>query len=328
MKLKNILFGLIIACTFASCSSEGDMIDEITNGQGSVNGESRSTLTLNISNNAVDEADMIIHNFVVALFSNDTRIIYQGATGNTTKVTDLIAGFNVDIYVVANATNSDFENITTKDGFESKVASLSQETSKLIKVGVKENYTLQKGDNNSIEIEVSQVAARVDLAGIRVLFEGGNSNFTFDLTDVELKNAQKTTKLATKSYNDNNAATDIQAQLKDNNFSGITGIAYGDRWYGKENSASTASPIETLYTFANPNVNTQLVIKGKIMRGTTLVQNCEWTVDLSEDNYLKRGHLYEVFATIKTTVTNPVSPTISYKVATWNQATINIPTFE
>lgn len=322
MKLKNILFGLIIACTFASCSSEGDIIDEVTNDQG-INGESRSTLTLNLDSKATDNSDMSIHNFVVALFSNDTNILYTEATGNTTTITDLIAGFKLDIYVVANASIADFAGIDSKSAFENKVASLTQTKENLIKVGVERNYTLKANNNVINSIEVEQISARIDLAGIKVNFQGGNSQFKFRLTGVELENVQNTTNL----YNDERADS-FNATNMVYNLNGSKEIVHGS-FLGKENENSNANPIATLYTFANKNQDktTKLIIKGDILKDGKIYETRVWPVEINIDNAgVERGNLYQIIATLTGDVTN-TEVSATYQVSNWNLVTVDVPSF-
>lgn len=321
MKLRIILFGLIIASTFASCSSEGDILEEIANDQRPE--ETRSTLTLNLDNKVSEESDMAIHNFVVALFSNDTKITYQEATGSTARVTDLIAGFTVDIYVVANATNSDFEGINTKADFENKVTSLTQDTKKLIKVGVERNYTLKAGGNTINPFTVEQISARVDLAGITVNFKGGNSQFKFRLTGIELENVQNSTQLYSDDRADSFESKNLKYALDSNKE-----ITHGTT-LGKKNQQSTENSIATLYTFANKNQNktTRLVIKGEILKDGKVYGTHAWPVEINPENAgTERGKLYEIYATLTGDVTH-TEIAIAYEVSKWNSIVVDVPSF-
>lgn len=330
MKLKNIFFALIIACTFAACSSDSTL-DELTNGNPTVLGES-STLAIKI--NAGGNDDKQINNWLVVLANGDNIFVAEEGVADDWKIftEGLYIGSSINVYTIANVKKSDFtqNELQSVASLKNKVTALTQNSEKLIKVGKQLGYILKsctstdiENCNNKLSIEVEQISARIDFAGLKVNFTGGNNQFKFRLTGVELENVQNSTKL----YSDERADSFNAANLV-YNLNGNKDIAYGS-FLGKENEDSNANPIATLYTFANNNQErtTKLVIKGDILKNGEVYETRVWTVEVNIDNEgVKRGNLYEIYATLTGDVTR-TEVTATYQVSSWNSVTVDVPSF-
>lgn len=300
MKSINIFFALIITLAFASCSSEGDILNEMNNSNSSVIEGEKSEISVLIKDGS--EADRQISNFIAVAFNGETRVAYvKGINASEEiKITGLKANTTVDVYVVANAGNQ-FDNISAKSDFLTQTTTLSQTTTELVKFGRAENIALQSGKNelaNAINLE--QVAARVDLS-----IETINCK-SFTVKSVKLANAH-----SKSSIFGNKNEYDVYTTTEDGKIA--------------DSANGTISEIATLYTFANNNSakQTTLIIEGEIVHNNGTTDNRTYNVVVNNGEIVN-GYVYQIKAKI-----NPnMDITVNYQVVNWNSVTVDVPSFE
>lgn len=296
MKSINIFFALLITLAFASCSSEGDILDEMNNTNSSVIGEEKSNISVSIEETTDQSDDKKINNFIVAVFNGETRVAY--VKGNT-QIGGLKANTTVDVYVVANAGNA-LDEAFAKSDFLTRTTTLSQNTNELVKFGEAKGITLVSGTNILPVITLAQVAARVDLSIQTINCK------SFTITSVTLKNAKSKSSI----FGDKNEYLDYTTTEDKKTV----------------NSANnTMTKVATLYTFANDNTakQTTLVITGKIVYDNGTTDNREYNIAVNEGTIVN-GLLYDIKATI-----NPsMDVTVNYQVLGWTSTeTIEVPDF-
>lgn len=296
MKSINIFFALIITLAFASCSSEGDILNEMNNSNSSVIEGEKSDISVSIKEAADQSADKKIDNFIVAVFHHGARVAFAN---NNTHVSGLRANNIVNVYVVANAGDKLNDAVAESD-FLTRTTTLSQTTTQLVKYGKLENITLVSGTNNLPEIVLEQVAARIDLS-IKTI-----NCKSFTIKSVILENAKnKSSIFGNKNeYSDYITTEDGKTVSSANN---------------------TMTKVATLYTFANNSSakQTTLVIEGEIVHNNGTIDSRTYNVVVNNGGIVN-GYVYQINATI-----NPsIDITVSYQVENWNSVTVDVPSFE
>lgn len=98
MKLRNLLFGTMIACAFVACSNDDDPVD---NGGGNENPTGKTLLQ--VKSNAVEtKAEIAGSAFRVYVIDANGDIVADGPANEAFELTDPRAEGNVDIVVLKN----------------------------------------------------------------------------------------------------------------------------------------------------------------------------------------------------------------------------------
>lgn len=220
MKLRNLLFGTMIACAFVACSNDDDPID---NGGGNENPTGKTLLQ--VKSNAVEtKAEIAGSAFRVYVIDANGDIVADGPANEAFELTDSRAEGNVDIVVLKNMPvtvkpmkRADlFQVIKFSDKEESDQGHNGQEMSQntaVYKVTIergkinKLGYALSSDDNKVNDLLVSEVdpipafrnAAQIRLGSIELDIEKVNKKYTdasLEIKDVMILNARKNSKMA------------------------------------------------------------------------------------------------------------------------------------
>lgn len=200
MKLRNLLFGTMIACAFVACSNDDDPnptpveaadaylnIDVTTKSQTKAAGGDANALS----------SEIVINNLTIVAFNGEgNRLGYQRATlgtgNNTFKANNdgtytfnnpiKIKAVDVNVYVVANVAENELSSLNTESAFLDKTATLSQDISSIgllmssnAVAVTAANLTGTSADvafNSTVTIQ--RVAARVQLTKVSVNFPNEN----------------------------------------------------------------------------------------------------------------------------------------------------------
>lgn len=296
MNAKNIISAILMVLSFAACSSDIEGLDDNMTNTSANTGETSISVrmvTEGISTKAGNEGTTIdptteeaaIKNYIIAVFETKSGERVGFATGTNTIPNIVCKEGEVTVYVVANASEKQFTNLYTLADFESVTV---ENLSDLVKVGKKE-ISLKQGEQNSLEIELLQLTARVKV------------NFKVSVQSVEqatvtFKAGECLAMIASSSDIHNVTAKDGELVKVDNSNSSI---AY--------------------YTYAVNNP--QLTLNGKL---TVNGKNKDNTKDVKIDipfkkdgqilSSLKDGVSYEITVEAILTVGVNAIPEISYQV--------------
>ena len=219
MKLRNLLFGTMIACAFVACSNDDDPVD---NGGGNENPTGKTLLQ--VKSNAVEtKAEIAGSDFRVYVIDANGDIVADGPANEAFELTDPRAEGNVDIVVLKNMPVKekpmkradlfgviDFSEKEESD--EGNGQDMSQNTAVYrvtIERGKKNKlgYALSNNDNNVNDLLASETdpipafrnAAQIRLTSIKLDIEKVSKKYTdasLDIKDVMILNARKSSKMA------------------------------------------------------------------------------------------------------------------------------------
>lgn len=262
MKLRNLLFGTMIACAFVACSNDDDPID---NGGGNENPTGKTLLQ--VKSNAVEtKAEIAGSAFRVYVIDANGDIVADGPANEAFELKDSRAEGNVDIVVLKNmpvtvkpTRRADlFQIINFSEMEESDQGHNGQEMSQntaVYKVTIergktnKLGYTLSPNDdkvNDLLHSEANPIpafrnAAQIRLESITLDIEKVSKKYTdasLDIKDVMILNARKSSKMAADD-------TKIWAKTEDVNSSFLIGAGVDEynKWVtdaeGKDNKYFT-----------------------------------------------------------------------------------------
>lgn len=312
-----------------ACSSDNDILDDMNNASEPIDknefigGLTISPMSLNADSDTSlnDEstpttAEGNISEYVVLVFNGTEPVVYKESDGTSPLYVGKFNAFSIlDIYVIANSKSNiiskSLKEVTTQNELQAVYANLTQEASKLIKVG-HVTHTMIPGDD-AVEVPLTQLPACIKLASLEVSKEGNNP-YSFKITSVKLKNAQNKTYLI---ENSNGYADSFSNDVcyEENDF---TAILPGHK--GEYNI--------NLYAFENysAETSTYLVIDAELYNGDVFYESrCyEILISGSDGSSLRRGHKYIISAIFKT----PFQANLNYGIVDMEPININIPAFE
>ena len=322
--IRNIIttiISIIATIIMVSCSSEGDILNDMSNANNQVNSEVAAAISCNIYNNvtkasssepggtenATQNTNEEVKSVIFFLMKDD-QVLSCKENIDATLYTKKQEGLTV--IAVANAcdaTRQELVKATSRSqiyGQPLRDADLNQ----LIKIGESEKIEKFEALNEktvtaSAEIEVRQIAARIDLAKLTVNIKASDSK-TVKLTSVELKNQN------------------IQGNLKGE----FTGFANGsvNTKYGTETilkNNELNKNICRFYTFANDDDNqTTLVLNFEVdnVKSTRAFE----IKHLNDGNMVKSGYLYRLNITANVYGEN-VDPKVTFEVVDWKTSQVS-----
>lgn len=305
MNAKNIILAILMVLSFAACSSEIEGIDNNMANNTANPATASTSIVVNfsagelitksgVSDGTAEASDkeMNIDEYVIAVFEKQTgdRVGFTTGKNEGSKVVSSQTIQNIDckegeviVYVVANAPAEQFTSLYTRTDFESvRVENLNN----LVKVG-KQETKLEQGETNSLEIELSQLTARV-----KVNFE------------VTVQSDEKVT------FEANNYVATIATSSAIHDVKAIDGTS---------STVNISSESFTYYTYAvtNPTLalNGTLTVTNKQENKTK-----EVTIKIPFEkgsqtlSSLKDGVSYEITVEATLTVGINATPEISYKI--------------
>lgn len=298
MKIGNLICGIcLVVLGLFSCTSE-ELIDTIE-------GDASLSVVLTVNDVATTkagdtsiatEAELTINDFYVAIFNKatgakiDSKII--SSTNDMTPVTanDTYSGYSVNFpevhrkqkevfaVVVANASSiyNELSNIETYSELQKSMNAISTgsfQAENLAKAGVSAAKDLTDGDQ-TLEVPLTQLCARIDFKEISVFTEGGISA-SFKPTTISYVANDKTVVLYTQ-------------EQKNSIYNALSG------------KIQTGS---SFYTYEFPNENSlTMKIEGSLSveggQGIQTVYKFDWAKDIrdSQDKSveLQHGYMYEL----------------------------------
>ena len=304
MNAKNIILAILMVLSFTACSSEIEGIDNnMANNTANpatvstsivVNFSAGELITKSgVSDGTAEASDkeMSIDEYVIAVFEKQTgdRVGFTTGKNEGSKVSSQTIQ-NIDckegdaiVYVVANAPAAQFTSLYTLADFEAVTV---ENPNNLVKVG-KQETKLEQGKTNSLEIELSQLTARVKV------------NFV-----VTVQSNEEVT------FKANNYVATIATSSAIQNVKAIAGTS---------STVNISSESFTYYTYAvtNPTLalNGTLTVTNKKGNNTK-----EVTIEIpfkKEDqtlSSLKEGVSYEITVEATLTVGINATPEISYQI--------------
>lgn len=315
MNAKNIILAILMVLSFAACSSEIEGIDNNMANNTANPATASTSIVVNFSAGElitksgvsdgiakVSDEEMNIDEYVIAVFEKQTgdRVGFTTGKNEGSKVVSSQTIQNIDckegeviVYVVANAPAEQFTSLYTRTDFESvRVENLNN----LVKVG-KQETKLEQGETNSLEIELSQLTARV-----KVNFE------------VSVKSNEEVT------FKANNYVATIATSSAIHDVKAIDGMSSTvDISSESLNISSISSESFTYYTYAvtNPTLalNGTLTVTKKQKNNTKEVK-IEIPFEKSSKTLssLKDGVSYEITVEATLTVGINATPEISYQI--------------
>lgn len=197
MKLRNLLFGTMIACAFVACSNDDDPNPTPTEAPDAylnidVTTKSQTSKAAGGDENALS-SEIVINNLTIVAFNEEgNRLGYQRATkgtgANTFKANEdgtytfnnpiKIKAVNVNVYVVANVADNILGSLNTESDFLAQTTTLSQDISSTglpmssnavaVTAASLTNTTADAAFNSIVSIQ--RVAARIQLTKVSVNF--------------------------------------------------------------------------------------------------------------------------------------------------------------
>lgn len=304
MNAKNIILAILMILSFTACSSEiedidNNMVSNTVNSATAVTSLvisfSADELTTKNTSSAeeaeVSEAEMNINEYVIAVFEKQTgdRVGFAtGTNGGNNVSTQTIQNIDckegdVIVYVVANAPSAKFSNLYKRKDFE---AATVVNPNALVKVG-KQEFTLEQGKDNSLEVKLSQLTARVKVTvNVSVAVESKETvSFNAESYDAMIANSSA-----------------IQDIIPIN---------------GENTNVNISNNSFTYYTYAV--TNPELTLNGKLIvadnnKTNDVTINIPFKKDGEELSSLKNGVSYEITVDATLTVDINYTPKISYQV--------------
>lgn len=247
--LKNIF--IIIATVFLATACSSDILEDVPstdNNNPNTEVAEDASLTIRIASEGVQtkagetteqltESERDITSCVVAVFENTTekyRIGYKYiSNGINQNVTD--GSFTVDdirckegkawVVVIANLTDAQAAELEGKYTYSewNTFSTKGIDANRLIKYNRKKEYNLASGDN-TVEIQLTQLAARIDITDITVTPPAADMDASFKMSSMTATISDFSYVLAPYSYQDN--TTSYRAEYNTNNTHNITKDAY------------------------------------------------------------------------------------------------------
>lgn len=311
MNAKNIILAILMVLSFTACSSEIEGIDNNMANNTANPATASTSIVVNfsagelitksgVSDGTAEASDkeMSIDEYVIAVFEKQTgdRVGFTTGKNEGTKVSSQTIQ-NIDckegdaiVYVVANAPAAQFTSLYTLADFETVTV---ENPNNLVKVG-KQETKLEQGKTNSLEIELSQLTARVKV------------NFV-----VTVQSNEKVT------FKANNYVATIATSSAIQNVEAIDGMS--STVDISSESLNISSESFTYYTYAvkNPKLalNGTLTVTKKQKNNTKEVK-IEIPFEKSSKTLssLKDGVSYEITVEATLTVGINATPEISYQI--------------
>lgn len=328
MKIKEILLTVcsLMAC-FTACTNE-EAIDGpvVADGTISVSFSIDGILT-KATEEAGSAAEYTVSTSTVALFDyvnnvptncigfSDAPPTRSGGDGNLYTVSGIdvksVIGKPVYVLVIANSGNTYSKDMSYQQYMADIIQTESFDPSSLVKVGGKQHTFTAAVASRTVEVELTQLPARVD---VKFAFpnEASGHSCTFNVSSYKIEKVNRKSQLILpeygSNYTHNTAAEEVDLSwTKQDNESGITTFSF----YTYEKA-----------TASNPVV---LTITGELFDGT-ITETKTYTLSLNptptnggETNGLIHGHLYDVTGNIDLT-TKQV--TFDVQVKEWE--TVNV----
>lgn len=298
MKIGNLICGIcLVVLGLFSCTSE-ELIDTIE-------GDASLSVVLTVNDVATTkagdtsiatEAELTINDFYVAIFNKatgakiDSKIVLNTKDMTPVTVNDTYSGYSVNFpevhrrqtevfaVVVANA-SSIYEDLSKAETYSdlqkptSAINTRSFEAANLAKAGVSAAKDLTDGDQ-TLEVPLTQLCARIDFKEISVFTEGGISA-SFEPTKISYVANGKTVVLYTQKQ-------------KNSNYNALSG---------------TIQTGSSFYTYEFPDKNSlTMKIEGSLSvgsgQGIQTVYKFDWATDIRDSQgksvELQHGYMYEL----------------------------------
>ena len=311
MNAKNIILTILMVLSFTACSSEIEGIDNNMASNTANPATASTSIVVNFSAGELitksgvsdgtakaSDEEMSIDEYVIAVFEKQTgdRVGFTTGKNEGNKVSSQTIQ-NIDckegeaiVYVVANAPAVQFTSLYTLADFEAVTV---ENPNNLVKVG-KQETKLEQGKTNSLEIELSQLTARVKV------------NFV-----VTVQSDEKVT------FEANNYVATIATSSAIQNVKAIAGTSSTVNISSKSLNISSESFTYYTYAVTNPTLalNGTLTVTDKQKNNTK-----EVTIEIpfkKEDqtlSSLKDGVSYEITVEATLTVGINATPEISYQI--------------
>lgn len=209
MKLKNILSILFFLVVAASCSMESDTVmNDISNENIPTGTEKNAYLSFNLNmgeaqtkaasfteeTEKAEKEEAAIKSVIFFLLDNNGNVLNVGNGTDAKILTKVRSGMSV--LAVANCSNTEISKLSNKDAILATTVGTT-DLSNLVKVGESAVIAFEEGfgDNSTVSapvkevtIEVSQVAARIELANLSFKYKANEKPCDVKLTGVALKN--------------------------------------------------------------------------------------------------------------------------------------------
>lgn len=311
MNAKNIILAILMVLSFAACSSEIEGIDNNMANNTANPATASTSIVVNFSAGElitksgvsdgiakVSDEEMNIDEYVIAVFEKQTgdRVGFTTGKNVGSKVSSQTIQ-NIDckegeviVYVVANASAEQFTSLYTRTDFESvRVENLNN----LVKVG-KQETKLEQGETNSLEIELSQLTARV-----KVNFEvsvKSNEDVTFKANNYVATIARSSAIHDVKAIDGMSSTVDISSESLN-----ISSESFTYYTYAVTNPTLALNGTLTVTDKAEDNTK-EVTIKIPFEKGSQTLSS------------LKDGVSYEITVEATLTVGINATPEISYKI--------------
>ena len=316
MKLRNILSVFCFLAVMASCSMEDDVLNDAGKEILNQHSDREAVLNINLSSNSLltkatekasEDKEIKLENCVLALMEGDNVLaiktsssITDGKVNDVTFLTKVKSGLSV-IAIVNIANPNDYLNATTRTALNKEVTVDPNSAASLVKQGEKavdfpvgfgSTSTAPTAENTlPVKIEVSQVAAKIQLSEFNITYAAGTiqKEKSVTLTSVSFENINKKSNVFTEAALDidNTQGTTMNTALAaGQNEIGTTVYSYAN--------TNVASPVKMTLTF---RIDAEGSMQGETVTKTYMVNKSNGSTSFNgsvSDNYVNAGYLYRI----------------------------------
>ena len=316
MKLRNILSVFCFLAVMASCSMEDDVLNDAGKEILNQHSDREAVLNINLSSNSLltkatekasEDKEIKLENCVLALMEGDNVLaiktsssITDGKVNDVTFLTKVKSGLSV-IAIVNIANPNDYLNATTRTALNKEVTVDPNSAASLVKQGEKAvDFPVGFGSTSTapttentlpVKIEVSQVAAKIQLSEFNITYAAGTiqKEKSVTLTSVSFENINKKSNVFTEAtlVKDNTqGATMAKVLTAGTNEIGTTVYSYAN--------TNVASPVKMTLTF---RIDAEDSMQGETVTKTYMVNKSNGSTSFDgsvSDNYVNAGYLYRI----------------------------------
>lgn len=334
MKLINIFSIICLVLVFVACSSEGDVLDDMSNNtsNGTTQVENKEVyLTFGLATKSMTKTDAIqkgskkaqeseIKSCSVILLDNNDHVIV--AMDNLTVENGKLKGANMLVkaqqgmkaIVVANTTEG-FEGCNTRADVAMKVQSTTAFSENLVKYGESPitipDSKATTGDATAnplpVEVLVNQLAARIELASVTIDENAFNGTLKDDIELVGVKLINRVKSCYTKAVNNEFGGNRDNASFS---MQPVT-LSASANWNESERPF--------FYTYPNKDENYLTSLELTFNVGGK-VNTKIYTINKSDKfdhKYIKSGYLYRLNVKVSSLESNLFETTVTCEAAPW-----------